>query len=282
MSADLDPIGALRQHLGWEAGELSVRPLTAGLTNRSFDVLHDTGRFVLRLDTRFSQGLSLDRERELGALLQAFAAGVGPEVLFAAPEEGVLLTRFVEGPSWSMQDLDDDANVASVCSLLHRVHALPRTGHLFSPAAVARDYSARLVFQEELREFAERCVVVAEACASPSGDEDSRCCHNDVVAQNLLGKPQPLLIDWEYVGDNDPFFDLASLTAYHGMSGALTARWLSAFTGGTRPEHRERLALQRQLYDALHWLWLAVRELEAPSWQQRVSLKQLQASIETR
>lgn len=282
MSADLTPLDALQQYLGWEADELKLRPLMGGLTNRSFDVHHGSGRFVLRLDTPFSQALGLDRERELRVLLQAFAAGLGPEVLFAAPEEGVLLTRFVEGSSWSRQDLDDDVNIGTVCSLLHRVHALPAIGHSFSPSAIAHGYFARLGACDEGREFAAHCVAVADAFASALGDTETRCCHNDVVADNLLGKPKPLLIDWEYACDNDPFFDLASLTAYHRMSDALTVRWLAVFTGGSRPEHRERLALQRQLYDALLWLWLAVRDAKVPSKSQRESLKRLKNAIEAR
>ena len=93
------------------------------------------------------------------------------------------------------------------------------------------------------------------------------------------GGERTLLIDWEYACDNDPLFDLASLIGYHDLDRTSSEALLSAYCGGTRPEYREQLALQIRIYDALHWLWLAVRQSISPGSAQAKRLDQLSQRI---
>jgi thiamine kinase-like enzyme len=97
---------------------------------------------------------------------------------------------------------------------------------------------------------------------------DVRCCHNDVVAANIVGRDPPMLLDWEYASDNDPLFDLASVIAYHCLDDRAADLLLRAYTGDATKELFEQLVIQRRLNDALHWLWLAVRESLSPAAEQ--------------
>lgn len=280
MSAELEPHAALEEHLGWARDTVECRRLDGGLTNRSYSIRHGGEHYVLRLNAPHTEAIALDRERELRVLTQASAAGVGPEVQFSAPAEGVLLTHYVSGRTWSAGDLLNEKNMDLVSTLLHRVHDLPLVGSCYEPADIAREYAQRFVDSETLREPAERSVSVVVRCSSEAAGFESRCCHNDVVAQNLVGSPRPTLIDWEYACDYDPFFDLASLLSYHGLGDSVAARWLISFSGSTAPEYRERLQLQRKIYDGLYWLWLAARQVTTPSAKQRAMLELLGCRIE--
>jgi thiamine kinase-like enzyme len=85
------------------------------------------------------------------------------------------------------------------------------------------------------------------------------CCHNDLVAANIIATPELRFLDWEYACDNDPLFDFATVVAHHNLSSARMDYLLNAYFNGDGQRWREHLARQTKLYEALLWLWEAAR-----------------------
>lgn len=283
MSKTLSPQAALAAIPGWDAGDVRIESLFGGLTNRNFKVYRGSESFVLRLDADHTAAFGLDRKRERRIIDAAAGAGLAPAVEFADEEAGIFLTRFVDGQVWTPGDLAAPDNITSATAMLREVHALPLAGSCFDGEAIAAAYLASIRSEmgpAGVATFAERCVtIIAE---TPQSD-DLRCCHNDVVAENLVGQPRPMLIDWEYACDNDPLFDLASLIAYHELSPDVSQAWLDAYLGANvLPENRERLEQQCRLFDALHWLWMAARYTFSRDAGQLRRLEQLQERIRLR
>ena len=83
------------------------------------------------------------------------------------------------------------------------------------------------------------------------------CCHNDLVAENIISTPDILLLDWEYACDNDPLFDIAVVVAHHGLSAGQADVLLDAYFDGDGDSWRHQLAIQQRLYNALNCLWAA-------------------------
>jgi thiamine kinase-like enzyme len=271
----LNPRSALSLLPGWDTPDVEIQPLPGGLNNRTFKVERGSETLVLRLDENDALPFWLDRGREVKIHRRAAQAGLAPDVILA--DAGVLITRFVGGRNWSPADLGSHRNIDHATDLLREVHALPSSGSGFEGLRIAEEYLSGLVGDPDRRKFAERCVAAIKAAPAFG---DVCCCHNDVVAANLVGQPRPMLVDWEYACDNDPFFDLASLLAYHGIGETLSQAWLSAFAGGNSPELRERLAAQRRIFNALHWLWLAMRQSVNPDQEQARVLHELQLSFD--
>src|SRR5690606_23928984 len=136
-----------------------------------------------------------------------------------------------------------------------------RAGVTFDARAAGERYLAFLEPHEEFRALARRCCDIVASLPTPA---DPVCCHNDVVARNVVAGPGLKLIDWEYACDNDPLFDLASLIGYHDLDASQVDAFLGAYAGSAAAEHRERLDLQLRLFDALQWPWLAIRETVLP------------------
>lgn len=276
MSSDLDPRSALARIPGWDAAHVTIEPLDGGLTNRSYRVTRDGTACVLRLDAEFTRAWGLDRETELAVMRRAAAAGIAPGVRYADPTAGILLRDFVAARVWTPADLQEVAALEALAALLRRVHDLPAAGRRFDAARVAETYTAGLEPVPGFRAAARRCRALIASVPAPAS---FACCHNDVVAANVLACPGLKLIDWEYACDNDPLFDLACVIGYHELDDRLALRLVSAYAGTATRERLERLAELRRLYDALHWLWLANREIYRPNAAQRRRLEDLERRL---
>ena len=83
------------------------------------------------------------------------------------------------------------------------------------------------------------------------------CCHNDLVVANIINTPETRFLDWEYACDNDPLFDLATVTAHHELTPRQCDTLLDAYFDGDGRRWRSHLARQAGVYEALLYLWNA-------------------------
>jgi len=262
-----DPSDAVDRVPGWSRGGTRIEGELPGLSNRSFLVASGGERFVLRLPATHTAAEPAGRSREIAVQESAAAAGIAPPVVFADPD--ILVTRLVAGRAATRADFADTGFVDELAVLLRRVHALPPAGHDFDAAASARRYRAALPAEPAIAGTADRCLRLIERVTSQLAGSSASlprrcCCHNDVVGENLIVGEGVTLIDWEFAADNDPYFDLACPLAYHELGDAEARALLSAYAGAATSERRERLAATMRLYDALHWLWLARRQVLSP------------------
>ena len=276
----MSDVGAVRELLAGLPVPLKppvhVAELDGGLHNRVYRISSGAGDFVLRLGSKQS-GLP-DLDCELSMLGQAASAGLGPRVEYADRESGILLLRFVPGRQWVREDLIVAANIEALADLLRRLHELPMSGTRLDTGTIA-EHHARIVYaRDDLRDFAATCLDVV---AQHESSEGNACCHNDVVAANLVAGDVLTLIDWEWAADNDPLFDLASVVAYHDLERGHAERLLGAYAGGVDSSLRERFQAALSQFDALQWLWLAARESRRSDADQLARLIELRSRIST-
>lgn len=257
MSDLLSAAAAISRIPGIEPAKARYRPLGGGLSNRSWLVETEDRRLVMRLDGPRTKAIGMDRRTEAAILRSAAGQGVAPEVVFADPEAGLLVYEYLPGRCWTLADLESDANLEALAQLLRKVHALPRSGVPFDAAGAAARYLDLVRGNQARSAFGEQCRAIVESIPLPA---DTACCHNDVVAANVIAAPALRLIDWEYACDNDPLFDLASVIGYHDMDAEQKGTLLRAYAGNLAL--RERLEQQLRLFDALQWLWLAATDGE--------------------
>lgn len=276
MNEPLNPFEALSQLPGWDAGKADIEELKGGLTNRTYLVRHGEQACVMRLDSARSRMFPFDRSSELAILVEAARAGIAPQIVYSDADAGILVTEYVHGRAWEDADLRSHERLEALADLLRRVHALPRCGLRMDMTDVAETYEAHLEQRQGLHAFAGRCL---EVIGSIPVSETVACCHNDIVAANVVGDAELKLIDWEFSCDNDPLFDLASAIGFHNLDEARAGVLLDAYSGGADGAMRERLHEQVRAYDAIQWLWLATRHLDSPQPWQAQRLEELQQRI---
>ena len=225
-----------------------------GLSNRSFRVAGPTGVHVLRLAEAAAEPI-VDRRAEAANTRAAAAARIGPEVLFADPGNGVLLTRFIDGVTMSREGFGEPAAVTRAALALRGLHD---TGARFAgrldPFAALTGYVA---------EIEQRGAALPDGCAAalveaaPVGPALAAHppapapCHVDPVPENFIDAGASMyLIDYEYAAMADPMWDLAYFAVEAEIDAAREAALLDAYFDGPPPATMAaRVALYKPVCD---------------------------------
>jgi len=233
---------------GWNGA--SVTELSGGLNNQTWLAEMDGRKAVLKIDEQPRSEPFNSRPAE--ASVQSIAARQGLAGAVLHVDEQVLLCEFLEGQVWKPQHLERDDNIELVATTLRRLHTLPLTGRSFDSTVAARRYVANIDNRDTA--LVAHCTRVIESMRLP---HKLCCCHNDLVAENIVTAPGMMFLDWEYACDNDPLFDLATVVEHHDLGEEAAFRLLDAYFDGDRARWREQLNVQMRLYEALCWLWSA-------------------------
>ena len=260
MKEDTSPATVLERIPGWRGASWSELP--GGLTNRTLLVEKDGRRAVLKIDPSPRTAPYNSRRDEASIQERAAALGRANHVLHV--EDTVLLSEWGEGEVWTRTHLGHHDNLRRVAAALREIHTLPLTGRTFDAVAAAQLYAGSL--NASMSGAAEGHLAVVESAPGPM---NLCCCHNDLVAENIIATPDIRFLDWEYACDNDPLFDLAIVVAHHGLSGQQAGILLDAYFDGDGARWRERLNVQMRLYEALCWLWSAANASPAQEEKQQ-------------
>ena len=256
-----DLVRALQRVPDVAGRELTLTPLSGGITNRNFLIVASgtSDRFVIRLAGNDTHLLGISREVEHAATVAAAGVGVGPEVTAFIRPEGYLVTRFIVGTGISDAAVHEPATIRRVADSIRRIHEGPAIPGIFVPYRIGEAYRAlalaRGVPIPAAYEAAHERIRRIEL-AFLRDPVEMRPCHNDLLNANFIDDGARVrIVDWEYAGMGDPFFDLGNFSVNHGLDGAEDAILLEAYEGEVRPERLARLRLMRVVSDFREALW---------------------------
>jgi thiamine kinase-like enzyme len=245
----------------WPGRELALVPLGGGITNHNFKVAVDGGTYVLRIGGKDTELLGIDRSVEHGASLVAAELGVGPEVAGFVEPEGYLVTRFVEGRPIPVEEMRLADTVRRVAEVLRRIHDGPPIPGRFDSFRVVEAYAetaaAHGVTVPEDFDWAH--ALAGRIQAVRAGAEPVPC-HNDLLNANFLDDGAIRIVDWEYAGMGDRFFDLANFSINHEFDDVSNATLLEAYAGELRDEDARALRLMRFMSDFREAMWGVVQQ----------------------
>ena len=245
----------------WPGRETRIEVLGGGITNHNLKVEVDGESFVLRVAGKDTGLLGIDRTVELAATEAAAALGVGPEVVAFVEPEGWLVTRFVAGAIPPLERMREPAMLARIAGSLRAFHdgpAIPGTFDSFRVVETYRDTAvARGGRVPESFDWAQELATRIETRRSA---DSAVPCHNDLLNANFLDDGQRLrIVDWEYAGMGDRFFDLANFSINHELGSAQSEMLLEAYFGEVREQDVHALGLMRFMSDFREAMWGAVQ-----------------------
>jgi Predicted choline kinase involved in LPS biosynthesis len=241
--------------------ELTLTALSGGITNRNFrvDAAGTADRWVIRLAGNDTHLLGISREVEHAATVAAAGVGVGPEVTAFIRPEGYLVTRFIVGSPVSDEAVHRPETLQRVADSLRRIHDGPAIPGLFIPLRIADAYRALAIARGVPipPEYALAAAIGRRIeLAFLSNPLELRPCHNDLLNANFIDDGARIrLIDWEYAGMGDPFFDLGNFSINHELTPDEDRILLAAYDGEVRPTRLARLTLMRVVSDFREAMW---------------------------
>lgn len=241
--------------------DLVLTPLSGGITNRNFLVTPRGGddRYVIRLGGNDTHLLGISREVEHAATVAAAGVGVGPEVVAFIRPEGYLVTRFIVGEPVSLEQVHERPVIKRVVDSLRRVHGGPAIPGLFVPFRIVEAYRAlALSHGVPIPEAWDRAHEASRRIerAFLESPTELRPCHNDLLNANFIDDGTRIrIVDWEYAGMGDPFFDLGNFSINHELTPDEDVWLLDAYDGEVRAPRLARLTLMRVVSDFREAMW---------------------------
>jgi thiamine kinase-like enzyme len=241
--------------------QLTLTALSGGITNRNYLITPADGddRYVVRLAGNDTHLLGISREVEHAATVAAAGVGVGPQVVAFIRPEGYLVTRFIEGSAVSAEQMHDQGTLARIVDSLRRVHGGPAIPGLFVPFRIVEAYRALaasrgVLIPEEWEAAHEASRKIERALLETPGE--LLPCHNDLLNANFLDDGKRIrIVDWEYAGMGDPFFDLANFSVNNELDDEEDEYLLGLYDGMVRVSRLARLQLMRVVSDFREAMW---------------------------
>lgn len=246
---------------------VSVRPLEGGITNRNYRVVTRDGGVVVRLSDPESSDLAIDRHNEYLNSVAAARSGAAPEVVDYLAGAGLLVVAWVEGRTFTEEDVADPHHLPRIAEACRRLHSGPPFASDFNMfdvqeryLALVRDRGYRLPprYEQFLPQVERMRAAMAHA------PEPAVPCNNDLLPANIIDDGDRLwLIDYEYSGNNEPSFELGNIWSESTLPDDRLDLLVSSYWGGASPGKVAR-ARMWALMSKYGWtLWASIQQAQS-------------------
>ncbi|MBS0350273.1 MAG: phosphotransferase [Proteobacteria bacterium] len=184
----------------------------AGSTHEIYRINTDDASYVLKIPKKQLQEL-IDKNNEYRAGQLTAEAGINIPFLYYDFDSGANITQFIDAQKIS---LANNSYIGKYVQIFKKLHQLPQRFQkdikIFSVIAFYRDkvsdqipdeFKNFIQWDHQIQQFKQELApMTIETCP----------CHNDPIPANFIldNQDQMFLIDWEYAGNNDPLWDLAT------------------------------------------------------------------------
>lgn len=225
---------------------ISLEETSYGITNKNYIITTDNNKYFYRTSKDFTNIVNKNNEREAISLL-------ADEDYFLKPiffNNDNLITEFQPNPKTfiSQRKL---SSIIRIGKLLNNFHSKKfQAEHMFDPVKQFYNYYNQIDEKQNILE--QYLYIIANF---KEFYEPDRLCHNDLVEGNFLfTKDKLYLIDFEYAGYNDYYFDIASFISENDLNYEETITFLKAYFSEKDCRY-DKLDVFLQFCDLLWYTW---------------------------
>ena len=262
----MDNISAILQRIPQFASTKGpeIKELNGGITNKNYKITVDGESFVLRLGGNETKYLGIDRRNEYECSRLAAQIGIAPEPMAFLEPEGYIVARFISGKGMLAEEIGTEENIKRVLESMKAYHALEQFPGSFSPFRVAEEYantarSFNVKLPDKMDGYLEKSSEIEKAMY---GHEPLTLhpCHNDLLNGNFIDDGTRIrILDWEYAGMGDIFFDLGNFAIQHEFNDAQDEILLKAYFGQPTDSQRAHQKLMKIMSDLREAMWSQVQ-----------------------
>ncbi len=245
------------------ASKLIVTELTGGITNKNYKITEDGESYVLRMGGTETKYLGIDRKIEYECSLLASQIGIAPEPIAFLEPEGYIVARFITGKGIPAEEIGTEENIKRVLDSMKAYHALDIFPGSFSPFRVAEEYaktasSFNVKLPDKMDWYLEKSREIEKAMYREP--LKPRPCHNDLLNGNFIDDGTRIrILDWEYAGMGDIFFDLGNFAVQHEFNAEQDEILLRAYFGNPTNSQHAHQKLMKIMSDLREAMWAQVQ-----------------------
>ena len=187
-----------------------VSPLVGGMMNQSYIIESKGKKYVLYISTEQANEM-VDRPLEQANQKMIYDLGLTSKNIYFDTDKGIKINEYIEGKSLNNIDIFDSKKVAALLKAMHTSGKLSRDNYNPFKRFVAYEDEANGFITERFEGYEE----LRKAIFNNQDFLESNklaLCHNDAQKSNIVRDLQDnyYLIDFEFMGNNDPIYDIAT------------------------------------------------------------------------
>ena len=187
-----------------------VSPLVGGMMNQSYIIESKGKKYVLYISTEQANEM-VDRPLEQANQKMIYDLGLTSKNIYFDTDKGIKINEYIEGNSLNNIDTFDSKKVAALLKAMHTSGKLSRDNYNPFKRFVAYEDEANGFITERFEGYEE----LRKAIFNNQDFLESNklaLCHNDAQKSNIVRDLQDnyYLIDFEFMGNNDPIYDIAT------------------------------------------------------------------------
>lgn len=253
--------------LNMDMADVTSVDALGGLTNRNFKVTVGADEYAVRIPGKGTEHFINRLDEKINSEIVC-EIGIHPEVVYFNEQSGIKIVRFIpEAETLNPKTGTREDNLVLVADIFRNLHTSGETFNApFDVFEKITEYETVLAnLNGQLfdgHEQVKQQVLELEAYYK-SLNVVPVPCHNDPLAENFVksGEDKMFLVDWEYSGMNDPFWDVAAYIIEAELSPAKEKLLLlEYFNGEPTSEQLEQLLLNKIFLDFLWTIWALMKE----------------------
>lgn len=241
--------------------------MPGGLTNKNFKITFpDNTKVAMRVAGKGTASYLNRPAEKYNATLMA-SIGIAPEIYFYDPKTGSQLCEFIEADTMHAVNFQQDRDVlARAAEIMRRYHdsgfefisRFNPIEKLYTYISIQKEHN----FTEMYEGFDE---VIAKVDLLRQAYERNPPqlvpCHNDTLPENFMYDGKVMrVIDWEYGGMNDRYFDIGCVIVENPLDAETEAAFVKAYFGDNPTEEQLARVLLNKFLVNMHWsMWSLVQ-----------------------
>lgn len=236
-------IDKLKQYTLFENRKIDSYELleNQGYCNENYLLYSEGEKYIVRKFIR----TDIDRKFEFQVQNLAFKKDISAEPLLLDEENTLIISTYLEGTHKDKLEKNDLDQFAEVLKKLHTL------------AIESEPLILETLIEEKTKEVQEAFQTI------DTFPVEDVLCHNDLNSQNILFTKTIKLIDWEYAGVNDRYFDLASVCVEFDLNKEDEVYFLRSYFTMQNDIKYEKLKAYKVIYKALCSQWFENIERKA-------------------
>jgi thiamine kinase-like enzyme len=247
----------LEAHFGGGTA-FNIAPIGDGLTNVNFLITLNQTKYILRVEGNSTAVLGIDRGNEIKVINHAHNLGFTPELFYHDLDKGLFLSQFIEGQTLTADLIKEGGRIEEIGGMIALFHSSGEIPGTFNGLQIVEEYKKNaekkgLVLDDIAAESLKLSGLLQKLLVD---NRQNVPCHNDMLATNFIDDGKKIwLIDWEYAGMGDLFFDLANFAVNQQLNQDEILQFLHAYKKNVTDSDYSNVMIMKVVSDLRESWW---------------------------